>query len=105
MANAVGTVVGNVLVREEAEILPWVENQIQLGYYARAGGVQQGFETRIQAVAFARETIGALALAGARAAGAASPTLDLDETELPGSMVRLVARAAGKPGTELKRPG
>ncbi len=105
VANAVGTVVGNVLVREEAEILPWVENQVQLGYYARAGGIQRGFENRPQAVAFARETISALALAGARAAGAASPTLDLDETELPGSMVRLVARAAGKPGTEMKRPG
>ena len=57
VANAVGTVVGNVLVREEAEVLPWVEDQVQLGYYARAGGLQRCFESRPQALAFARSTI------------------------------------------------
>ena len=104
VANAVGTVVGNVLVREEAEVLPWVENQIQLGYFARAGGVQRSFADRADAVAFARDTITTLALAGAHAAGAASPSLDLDQTELPGNMMRLVARAAGKPGAASGNP-
>ena len=104
VANAVGTVVGNVLVREEAEVLPWVENQVQLGYYARAGGIQRSFADRAEALDYARESISALALAGAHAAGAASPSLDLDLTELPGDMVRLVARAAGKPGNGTENP-
>ena len=104
VANAVGTVVGNVLVREEAEVVPWVENQVQLGYYARAGGLQRSFSDRSDALAYARETISALAMAGARAAGAATPSLDLDQTELAGKMVRLVARAAGKPGNGMDSP-
>ena len=99
VANAVGTVVGNVLVREEAEVLPWVEDQVQRGYFARAGGIQRSFEDRAGAVAFARDSISALAAEGARAAGAATPSIDLEQTELPGNMLRLVARAAGKPAT------
>lgn len=101
VANAVGTVVGNIFIREEAEVLPWVEDQVQLGYYARAGGVQRCFADRTGALAFARDTISTLALEGARTAGAAAPSLDLDEIELPGNMVRLVAQAAGKPGLGL----
>lgn len=97
VANAVGTVVGNILVRQEGEIFPWVGERVQLGYYARAAGTQRSFENRDEAVAYARQALSEAALAGARAAGASNPTLDIEEHELPGDMLRLIARAAGKP--------
>ena len=97
VANAVGTVVGNILIRQEGEVLPWVENNIQLGYYARAAGNQRNFDSRADALSFARQAVSDQAMAEARAAGASAPTLGLEECELPGSMVRVIARAAGKP--------
>ena len=97
VANAVGTVVGNVLVRHEAEVFPWVEGNLQQGYYARAGGVQRGFESKLAALAFARQAAAEQALREAAASGCAEPAVDLDEQQLPGDMVRLTARAAGKP--------
>jgi len=98
VANAVGTVVGNILVQQEAEVLPWVEGSMLMGYYARAGGTQHSFEHKAEALAFARQTLSAAALAGARAAGAHAPVLHLEEHILSGDGVRLVGRAAGKPG-------
>jgi hypothetical protein len=98
VANAVGTVVGNILIRCQAEILPWVDNQVQLGYHARAGGQQRSYESLEEALRFARQAVGEQAVEQARQAGASSPTLEVEEIPLPGNMIRLVATAAGKPG-------
>ncbi len=97
VANAVGTVVGNILVEHEAEVLPWVEGNTQLGYYARAGGCQHSFEHKNEALVFARQALSAATLAEARQAGATTPVLSLEELALSGDMVRLIGRAAGKP--------
>jgi N-methylhydantoinase A/oxoprolinase/acetone carboxylase beta subunit len=97
VANAVGTVVGNVLVHQEGEVLQWVENNAQLGSIGRAGGVQRSFGSQTEALLFVRQALGELALNEARAAGAPFPTLDLEERELSDGTIHLVARAAGKP--------
>jgi N-methylhydantoinase A/oxoprolinase/acetone carboxylase beta subunit len=98
VANAVGTVVGNILIQHEAEVLPWVEGSTQFGYYARAAGTQQSFESKSDALAFARQALSAAALAAARQAGAPAPVLNLEEHILSGDVVRIIGRAAGKPG-------
>ena len=100
VANAVGTVVGNVLVRQEAEVMPWVDGAVQRGYYARAANQQVGFATLAEALDYARRTISDLALSEASAAGAHQPFLQVEERALLGETHVLVASAAGKPGNE-----
>lgn len=97
VANAVGTVVGNILVSHMAEIIPWIEGNIQKGYDARAGGTQHSFSTRAEALAFARQAAITQVTLEACAAGAVAPSIDVEEIDLSGDRVRLVARAAGKP--------
>ncbi len=97
VANAVGTVVGNILVSHTAEIIPWIEGNVQKGYSARAAGTQHNFSTRAEALAYAHQAAARQVTLEACAAGAVAPSIDVEEIELPGDMVRLVARAAGKP--------
>jgi N-methylhydantoinase A/oxoprolinase/acetone carboxylase beta subunit len=97
VANAVGTVVGNILVTLEGEVLPWVENHAVLGHIARAGGVQRTFNKQEEALAHARQVLTEQSMKDACASGAAAPTFDLEERELSDGTIRLTARAAGKP--------
>jgi hypothetical protein len=64
---------------------------------APAGPPQRNFTTRAEALAFARQAAIAQVTEEARSAGAAALSVDLEEIALAGDMVRLVARAAGKP--------
>ncbi len=98
IANAVGTVVGNVLVQKEIEVLPQIDGQVVVGYLARAGGSQHSFTNAVEAIAFAREEGGKQALSEAIEAGAGKVDLVVEETELLGGMYTIKARAVGKPG-------
>ncbi|MBE0699858.1 MAG: hypothetical protein IH586_23280, partial [Anaerolineaceae bacterium] len=98
IANAVGTVVGNVLVHKDFEVIPQVEGQVVVGYLAHTGGTQRCFEHASEAVAFARKEAGEQALKEAIAAGAVEPTVEVEETELLGGMFSIHAQAVGKPG-------
>jgi N-methylhydantoinase A/oxoprolinase/acetone carboxylase beta subunit len=97
VANAVGTVVGNILVRREADILPCIEGAAITGYFARVDGKQPKFELIEQAVAFARQSLVAMVSEEARLAGLTQPEVEIFEGENNHGMVHLSAWAIGKP--------
>jgi N-methylhydantoinase A/oxoprolinase/acetone carboxylase beta subunit len=97
IANAVGTVVGNVLVQKDFEVVPQVEGQMIVGYLAHTGGAQRCFETAAEALAFTRKEAAEQALREACAAGAVEPEVVVEEKELLGEMWSVSARAVGKP--------
>jgi len=98
VANAVGTVVGNVLVQKELEVLPRVEGSMITGYLVQSGSAQHVFERLSEALHFARESAATQAREEAYAAGSDEPSIELSEYELEGGIYRLCARAVGKPG-------
>lgn len=98
VANAVGTVVGNVLVQKEFEVLPRVIGQMVNGYLVRTGSEQRVFETAALALEFAREEIARQVFAEACAAGAVEPEISVEQVDLLGDMYTLRAKAVGKPG-------
>jgi N-methylhydantoinase A/oxoprolinase/acetone carboxylase beta subunit len=98
VANAVGTVVGNVMVREEASIFPCTEGPAITGSLARLANHQQRFDTYEQAMAFARELLAKEVVAKAKAAGADTVVVENQENEFFPGMAHLSAWAVGKPG-------
>lgn len=98
VANAVGTVVGNVLVQKELEVLPQVEGQTVVGYLVHTGSVQKCFEGITQALEFAKNEAAAQALQEAREAGSGDPAVEIRVTEIPGQIFTIQAKAVGKPG-------
>lgn len=97
VANAVGTVVGNVLVQKEAEVLPVLNGPVRTGYLARAGGQEQRFEVAEDALACARCMVAEQARSEAVAAGAHSVSLEVSEQTMLGEIYTLTATAVGKP--------
>ena len=99
VANAVGTVVGNVMIRKEGEVSPVVEGTTVTGFFARASNQQQKFLTFGEALSFARKQLVDLVAAEAKDAGASEASVECVENEvLPGLMVQLSAWAIAKPG-------
>jgi len=98
VANAVGTVVGNVIVRYEGEVFPNVEGSTWNGYFARAGNMQSIFEKYAEAIAFTHQTLVSLATAEAKAAGAENIIVECEEHAIWNGMSQLSAWAVGKPG-------
>jgi N-methylhydantoinase A/oxoprolinase/acetone carboxylase beta subunit len=97
VANAVGTVVGNVMTRQEGEVMPFIEGPAGAGFYARAGDWQRKFAVFEEARAFARETLIQRVTEEALAAGAGKVTADCREELIWEGMMRLTAWAVGKP--------
>jgi len=97
VANAVGTVVADVIVRHEAEVTPVISGTSISAYAVRGIGKRLEFESREEALAYARDLLGARALDEARQAGAPSPALHLEEEELAAGIIRLKAAASGNP--------
>jgi uncharacterized protein YbjQ (UPF0145 family) len=105
VANAVGTVVGNVMVRQEGEVMPYFEGLNGAGFYARAGDLQQRFAKFEAALAFARESLIQRVTAEAQAAGAATVAVDCRENLIWEGMVQLTAWAVGKPASGVPARG
>ncbi len=97
VANAVGTVVGNVLVQKDVEVLPRIEGSMVTGFQVLAGGAPRIFDRLEEALRFARSIVSEQAREDALKAGALNPSVEIDQQELLGGMVRLRARAVGKP--------
>lgn len=98
VANAVGTVVGNVMIRQEGEVSPIVEGTAITGYFAHTANTHQKFESFEEALNFARKQLIDLTTAEAMRAGANEPVLECVENEvLPGLLVQLSAWAIDKP--------
>ena len=97
VANAVGTVVADVVVRHEAEVTPFLAGTSIAGYAVRGYGGHKEFENREDALVFAREMLSRRALEEARQAGAKAPELDLVEEDQSDGIVRLAVTAFGRP--------
>ena len=101
VANAIGTVVGNIMIRQEGEVSPAVEGAVITGYFARAANLQRKFETFAEALAFARKQLMDLAAIEAKNAGSGDPVVECVEKEiLPGVMAHLSVWAIAKPGLD-----
>ena len=97
VANAVGTVVSDVMVRHEAEVVPFLRGTVLAGYAVRGVGRRLEFDTREEAVEFVREALRRLVLEEALAAGAHSPVVEIQEEEQSAGILRLNANAFGSP--------
>ena len=100
VANAVGTVVGNILVQKQAEVLPLVNGPVRVGYRVLVGSVQRNFQEINEAMAFARQAVVEQARAEAEQAGARNPRIETSEQSLLGEIFLLRASAMSKPGIE-----
>jgi hypothetical protein len=100
VANAVGAVVGNVLIQKDAEVLPVSNGPSITGYVARVGSQQCSFEKLSEALAYTRSEVAEQARAEAIEAGAGQPAVQVTEQELLGGMYQLSAQALGKPALE-----
>jgi len=98
VANAVGTVTGNIVFRQEGEVLPCVEGTSITGYFARAANSQRKFEQLGEALHFARETLEGFVRSEAQAAGAGAIQVEQEEREIIPGMYHLSAWAFGRPG-------
>jgi N-methylhydantoinase A/oxoprolinase/acetone carboxylase beta subunit len=98
VANAVGTVVGSVIIQESGTVSPQVSGTVITGYFARVGSRQEKFSSFEAALAYARRALIDQVAVEAAAAGADAPAIECQETEvIPGMMVSLNAYAVGKP--------
>jgi N-methylhydantoinase A/oxoprolinase/acetone carboxylase beta subunit len=98
VANAIGAVVGNVVVRREGEVYPDVEGAKWKGFFVQAGNALTHFEQFDEAVAFGMQTLKSQAIAEAQAAGAEGIIASCEEHKIWDGMTRLSAWAIGKPG-------
>ncbi|NSW51117.1 MAG: hydantoinase/oxoprolinase family protein [Anaerolineae bacterium] len=97
VANAIGTVVGNVISRQEGEVVPLLEGSNISGYVARGPGFHAEFEEMPPAVAYLRQHLEDGVTAEARAAGAFQPLVDSEQISvLDGLVIRISAWAVGK---------
>ena len=98
VANAIGTVVGNVIVRHEGAVTPMLEGSAVMGYFSRVANQVERFASYEEALANTHQKLSELVMNEARQAGAGEPFVECDEKEvLPGMIVNLSAWAAGKP--------
>jgi len=98
VANAVGTVVGKVLVHQEADVFPCIEGASVTGYFARVNSQQVKFELFEQAANYARQALVRLLKDEAASAGAGDVEITSDEKRGWDGMLTISAWATGKPG-------
>ncbi len=97
VANAVGTVVGNVMVAQDGEVIPRMIGAAASGYYARVANLQQWFRKYEEAVAYAQETLTDQVAQEAREAGSHKAVVHCEVSEIMDGIASLHAWAIGKP--------
>ncbi len=95
VANAIGAVVGSVMVEKEALVFVR-EMEDRRTYTVHVEGTHREFKEEADAHAFARDQAESLAKEGAVSAGAAEPEVTT-EKKTEGSVSRVVAQAVGNP--------
>ena len=98
VANAIGAVVGNVVVRQDGEVYPDVQGAAWHGFILQAGNTLTRFEKFEQAVESGLKKLKDMAVAEAQAAGAENIIAQCEEHKIWNGMTRLSAWAIGKPG-------
>jgi hypothetical protein len=97
VANAVGTVVGNVMVAQDGEVFPRMIGASASGYYARVTNLQQWFKKYDEAVGFAQETLRSQVAQEAREAGTHQAVIHCEVVEILDGIASLHAWGIGKP--------
>jgi len=97
VANAVGTVVGNVMVAQEGEVFPRMVGATASGYYARVASFQKWFKKYAEALEFAQETLEGQVAAEAKEAGSDNAVVHCQVREILEGIASLHAWAIGKP--------
>ena len=98
VANAVGTVVGNVIVRQKGSVFPCLEGAAITGSLARVANSQTKFERYEEALEYVRTTLEEQVTAQSRLAGAESVVVECEERPVAEGMTEVYAVAIGKPG-------
>ena len=98
VANAAGTVVGNVVIQNEGEVFPCVEGSAITGYYARVANSQQKFGRAGEALHSVHESLKSALLEESKSAGAETVAIEIKEQELAPGIYRLTGWAVGQPG-------
>ncbi len=100
VANAIGAVVGNVIIRKTASVFPRTEGSSVTGYFARVADRQECFDDYPQAMEFAREALEGQIASEVREAGANPETVEYEVSEFAPGMAHLEARSIclPKPG-------
>mgnify|MGYP000459956187 CR=1 FL=1 len=94
VANAIGAVVGNVMVTCEARLNPQVD---MISYDYVNGAERCSFPSYQDAVNYAKDILGKKALVDAVNAGAVEPHLEFEEIPQGAGIVRFLAKAIGNP--------
>ena len=99
VANAIGTVAGSVMVKEEALVYPQLsaEGVEILGYYVQVGNGRARYEELDEALDYARSASRENVLQAAQDAGADSPQVVVSVDPDGLDSYRIHARAVGKP--------
>ncbi len=100
VANAVGAVVGNIIVQKEIAILPLLNGSVRVGYTLQGAGKHPPFDSLEGALAFARQYIRAESLAEAQDAGADHPIVEVSEQSLSGDLYTLSANVVARPALQ-----
>jgi N-methylhydantoinase A/oxoprolinase/acetone carboxylase beta subunit len=98
VANAAGTVVGNIVIQIEGEVFPCVEGSAITGYYARVANSQQKFGRAGEALQSVRESLKSALMKESKSAGAETAGIEIKEQELAPGIYRLTGWAVGQPG-------
>jgi N-methylhydantoinase A/oxoprolinase/acetone carboxylase beta subunit len=97
VANAVGTVVGNVMVAQDGEVFPRMVGAAASGYYARVANLQQWFKKYEEALQFAQVTLKNRVAQEAHEAGTHNAVIHCEVREIIDGIAALHAWAIGKP--------
>jgi N-methylhydantoinase A/oxoprolinase/acetone carboxylase beta subunit len=97
VANAVGTVVGNILLRDEADIFPALTGANISGYFVRMNSTQNQFSHYADAEYYACHELESQLRQRCQAAGAKEIILECKVQPIWDGMTHLTATAAGKP--------
>ena len=97
VANAVGTVVGNVMVAQDGEVFPRMIGAMASGYYARVSNQQQWFTKYAEAIQFTQETLCNQVAQESREAGTRNAVVHCEVHEILDGIASLHAWAVGKP--------
>lgn len=97
VANAIGAVVGSVIVNKEAWIYPKLRNLYPVGYIAQMGDLRKVFPTSKEAIAYAEEVLKEQAQANLQQAGAEVSEINLVMLPEGAESCRIRVTAIGNP--------
>jgi N-methylhydantoinase A/oxoprolinase/acetone carboxylase beta subunit len=97
VANAVGTVVGNIYIQFSGEVFPRIEGAYQSGYFGRVDNHQSWFDQYKDAVDYVYGVLHNKVVDETKIAGAGKIEIDYYENMIADGIVKITVSAIGKP--------